>query len=203
MLGKMSQKVFVQVYVMLLLNLYFWAFTLIGGVVLGVGPALRAITELYLDSQSDYQNVKFRKGWAYFKKYFKIANGQFYLFAGIEAVLIFNLVLSTELHGLWVLMIQFILIFAIAAGIVLGGNTLLLVSKFAVDTKNALKLAFGQFLSNFPKFLVTLAGLAGILVASFLWKGLIIFLTVSVMIKWFNHCGQPWYARVDKMLAAA
>lgn len=29
MLGKMSQKVFVQVYVLLLLNLFFWAFTII------------------------------------------------------------------------------------------------------------------------------------------------------------------------------
>lgn len=201
MLGKMSQKVFVQVYVLLLLNLFFWAFTIIGGVILGIGPALRAISELYLDSQSDYQNVKFQTGWRYFKQYFWLANGQFWAFASVFALLAYNLFLSAQLTGLWVLLVQFILFFVLAATLVTGGYTLLLVSRFEVTTKNAIMLAFGQLFENFTQFLITVAGLVAIGVASYFWPGLLIFLTMATAIKWLNHCGKRWYAHIDTLLA--
>ncbi|MCI2171795.1 YesL family protein [Schleiferilactobacillus perolens] len=203
MLGKMSQSVFIKIYVLILLDLMFWGFTLLGGIVLGVGPALRTITELYLDTQSDYQNVNPKRGWHYFKQYFWAANKQFYGFAVVEAVLLYNLSLSTQLRGLWVFVIQFILIFAALANIVLAGDTLLLVSRFAVETKNAIKLAFGQFFDNFTKFLLTVLGLVAIGVASYMWPGLLIFLTIGTVVMWFNHCGKNWYAKIDKMLATS
>lgn len=202
MLGKLSQKVFVQVYVLILLNLFFWAFTFIGGIVLGVGPALRVISELYLDSQSDYQNVKFKTGWQYFKQYFWLANGQFWGFAGIFSLLAYNLFLSAQLTGFWVLLVQFILFFALAAVLVTGGYTLLLVSRFDVTTKNAVMLAIGQLFQNFTQFLLTITGLAAIGAASYFWPGLIIFLTVATAIRWLNYCGRRWYAHINTLLAS-
>jgi uncharacterized membrane protein YesL len=200
MIGKTSQRVFVQVYVVILLNLFFWVFTLSGGVILGVGPALRAISELYLDSQSDYQNVKFKTGWRYFKKYFWVANGNFWSFAGIFAVLAYNLFLSAQLTGLWVLLVQFILFFALAGTLATGGYTLLLLSRFEVTTMNAVKLALGQLFQNFPQFLMSIAGLAAIGVATYFWPGLLIFVTVAAAIMWLNHCGKRWYAYINTLL---
>lgn len=169
--------------------------------ILGIGPALRAISELYLDSQSDYQNVKFQTGWRYFKQYFWLANGQFWAFASVFALLAYNLFLSAQLTGLWVLLVQFILFFVLAATLVTGGYTLLLVSRFEVTTKNAIMLAIGQLFENFTQFLITVAGLVAIGVASYFWPGLLIFLTMATAIKWLNHCGKRWYAHIDTLLA--
>lgn len=43
MLGKALETLFIRVWVVMKLTLYFWAYTVLGGIVLGIGPACKAV----------------------------------------------------------------------------------------------------------------------------------------------------------------
>ena len=57
-MGMLVTDIFERVYVMIKLSLMFWSMTFFGGVILGVGPAFLAITDLYAEHKWDYQSIE-------------------------------------------------------------------------------------------------------------------------------------------------
>lgn len=201
MVGQAAQNIFVKVYVIFLMTIYFWIYTLAGLVILGIGPSLRAVTEMFMDNQWQYQNYHFKDGWRQFRTDFWRVNLHAWLFLGIIAILAYNLYLSTQIKSAWILVIQFIIIFALAMTFSLGIFTLLIRSRYDVDFKNALKLATAQFFSNFSKLLLFLIVTIAIILITAKWPGLIIFLAPGAYVVFANWYSRKWYAKIDEFLA--
>ncbi|WP_178196234.1 DUF624 domain-containing protein [Ligilactobacillus sp. Marseille-Q7487] len=200
MLASVMQNVFVKIYVILRLNLIFWLFTLIGGVVLGIGPALRTVTEQFMDNRYEYQAYHFKDAWQTYKKYFVVANLHFYLFAVVFFILIYNLYLSLQIRQAWILFVQFILVFALVLTFVSAAFTLDLLSRYDTNLKSALKLALGHFFADFKDLLVYLIGIVVLVVVTKLWPGFILFITIATFIVWTDWSSRKWHQKIDQMI---
>ena len=87
MLGKALETLFIRVWVVVKLTLFFWLFSLAGGIVLGIGPALKTINELFYHYEFEYKDITLKQGWYCFKKYFKRGNYLFFFFFAGLAIL--------------------------------------------------------------------------------------------------------------------
>lgn len=201
MISETVQNVFVRIYCLLLLNFYFLAFSVLGLGLFGVGPAARMVVELYLDANWDYQELHFKSAWAYFKQYFWLGNAEAWSVLGILLVFAYNLWLSTQLTGLWVLLIQFILLFAMVMTAVIALYWLATQSQYDVGWRDALTLSIAQFFQNFPTTLLTIGGLVVILAVTRFFPGLLAFLTFAVLLLWPVWRSKRWFAHVDDLLA--
>ena len=201
MIGQTAQNVFIKVYVIFLMTIYFWIFTVAGLVVLGIGPSLRAVTEMFMDNQWQYQNYHLKDGWRQFKTNFWQINLHAWLFLGVLAILAYNLYLSTQIKEAWILIIQFIIIFAIAMAFSLGIFTLLIRSRYDVSFANALKLAAAQFFSNFSRLLLFLIMTIALIMAAAKWPGIILFLAPGAYIVFANWFSRKWYKQIDNFLS--
>lgn len=201
MIGQTAQNVFIKVYVIFLMTIYFWIFTVAGLVVLGIGPSLRAVTEMFMDNQWQHQNYHLKDGWRQFKTNFWQINLHAWLFLGILAILAYNLYLSTQIKEAWILIIQFIIIFAIAMAFSLGIFTLLIRSRYDVSFANALKLATAQFFSNFSRLLLFLIMTIALIMAAAKWPGIILFLAPGAYIVFANWFSRKWYKQIDNFLS--
>lgn len=200
-LGRGINQFFTKVFVILILNLMFWLYTLLGLVVLGIGPALRVISELFAAHEWAFGDYHMAEAWQLFKQYFRLANGHFWLFGALAALLSYSLYLSTQLPWGFVVFIQFIIIFAILLTIVAGLFTLALESHYEVQLKLAIKLAVGQFFHNFMQLLVFVMGLLAIVMITVKIPGLIPFVSVAAAVIWTHLSSQHWYAQIDAQLA--
>ncbi|KRM79617.1 hypothetical protein FC84_GL001086 [Lapidilactobacillus dextrinicus DSM 20335] len=201
MIGQTAQNVFIKVYVIFLMTIYFWIFTVAGLVVLGIGPSLRAVTEMFMDNQWQYQNYHLKDAWHQFKTNFWQINLHAWLFLGILALLAYNLYLSTQIKEAWILIIQFVIIFAIAMAFSLGIFTLLIRSRYDVSFVNALKLATAQFFSNFSRLLLFLIMTIALIMAAAKWPGIILFLAPGAYIVFANWFSRKWYKQIDNFLS--
>lgn len=200
MIGQAAQNIFVKVYVVILMTIYFWIFTFAGLIVFGIGPSLRAVSELFMDNKWLYQNYHFKDGWRQFKTDFWRVNLHAWLFLGILAILAYNLYLSTQIKSSWILVIQFIIIFVIAMTFSLGVFTLLTRSRYDVSFKNALKLSIAQFFSNFSQLLFFLVATIILIMITAKWPGLILFIAPGAYIVFANWFSRKWYIKIDKFL---
>ncbi|MFD1411011.1 YesL family protein [Lapidilactobacillus gannanensis] len=200
MIGQATQSAFTKVYVVFLMTIFFWVYTLAGLVVLGIGPALRAVTEMFMDNQWQYREYHFKAGWRQFKTDFWHVNLHSWTFLGIIAILVYNLYLSTQLKFSWILIVQFLIIFAIALTFSMGIFTLLLRSRYDVSFKNAVKLAAAQFFDNFPRLLLFLVATIAVIAAAAKWPGLILFLAPGTYIVVANWFSRKWYTKIDQLL---
>lgn len=103
MVGSVMQKAFVRVLVLIILNLEFWLFSLAGLLVLGFGPALRAIYETFLNHKFRYQEYSFKESWKIYKKYFWLANLHFYVFFLPMLFVFYDLYLTSQMKTPWIL----------------------------------------------------------------------------------------------------
>jgi len=200
MLGRTTQTIFTHVFVMMILNWYFLIFSVAGLIILGVGPALRAVSELFLDGQWEWQQYSFTRGWQYFRRYFWTANRDFWVFGGLFAILAYNLYLSTQINHSWVLWIQFAILIALFLDIVIGLLFLVIQSRYTVSFKHSLVLALAQFFDNPLHLLRFVFGVATIVIVTRLWPGLALFVTVGAIVVWTNWTFRQWYAKIDVML---
>lgn len=200
MIASVMQNVFVKIYVILRLNLIFWLFTLMGGVVLGIGPALRTVMEQFMDNRYEYQAYHFKDAWQKYKQCFVTANLHFYCFVLVFAILAYNLYLSTQIKTFWIVFVQFILIFALLLTFVTGAFCLSILSRYATDFKTALKLAFMQFFMSFKDLIVYLIGIVVLGVVTKLWPGFILFITIAAFLIWTEHQSKKWYSQIDARL---
>lgn len=200
MIGRASQNLFTRVYVLLIMTIFFWIYSLAGLFILGIGPAARAVTEMFMDHRWNYREYHFKQGWQQFKTDFWQVNLHAWLFLGVLAVLIYNLYLSTQLKFAWMLIVQFIIIFAIALTFSLAIFTLLLRSHYEVVFKDALKLAVAQFFDNFPHLLLFIVATIAVIIVARKWPGLIIFLAPGAYITVADWFSKKWYLKIDKLL---
>ncbi|TGA93344.1 DUF624 domain-containing protein [Lactobacillus johnsonii] len=200
MLGKMTQRAFVAIYVLMVLNLSFWLLSLIGILVLGVGPALRTVTETYLSNGLNYHGYRFKDMWHLYKKYFWIANGHFYTFFILELFLFYDLYISSQIKNMWMFPIILLLIFSMIMVATIGIYNLIIESTFEINFSNALKLSIVEFFSNFKALLKFLIGLLIIIALTKMWPGFLLFLTVSTIIVWGIFSSKKWIEVITSQL---
>lgn len=200
MLGKMTQRAFVAIYVLMVLNLSFWLLSLIGILVLGVGPALRTVTETYLSNGLNYHGYRFKDMWHLYKKYFWIANGHFYTFFILELFLFYDLYISSQIKNMWMFPVIFLLIFSMIMVATIGIYNLIIESTFEINFGNALKLSIVEFFSNFKALLKFLIGLLIIIALTKMWPGFLLFLTVSTIIVWGIFSSKKWIEVITSQL---
>lgn len=198
----MTQRAFIAIYVLMILNLAFWLFSLIGLFILGTGPALRTITEEFLNHKFEYHNYHFQEMWQLYKKYFWTANGHFYVFFAFELFLFYDLYLTSQIKTMWMLPIIFLLVFVMVVIAVVGIYTLIIESTFDVEFKNSVKLAFVEFFSDFKDLLKFLAGLLVIGALTRFWPGFLLFLTISTTIFWAVFSSKKWIDTITDQLEA-
>lgn len=200
MIGKALEAFFIRVWVIIKLNLFFWAFSTAGLFFAGVGPALKTVNELFAAHEFEYKEITFKEGWKLFKINFKRGNGFFWFYGGIFAVLAYNLYLSVQIKGLTFLVVDFILLFALLYTYATYQYTLLLDSQYEISAKNVIKLAFISTLSSFTNFLKLVIGGAVILWFTWKYKGLILFGTFAIIQVWNFYATKTWRVLIDERL---
>ncbi|MFC6180969.1 YesL family protein [Lactiplantibacillus daowaiensis] len=203
MIGKAANKIFTRVFIFFIMTIYFWVYTLAGLVVLGLGPAFRTVTEMYMDYGWDYRQYRFKAGWQRFKTNFWLINAHTWLFLGAGAILCYNLYLSTTIKTVWILFVQFIIIAAIVFDITLAVFTVMLRAHYDVSFKDAVKLAIVQFFSNFMQLLTFIILSIGMVIVSLKWPGMILFLSPGIYMVLADILSKRWYDKIDAMLTAA
>ncbi|MGX7031045.1 YesL family protein [Vagococcus zengguangii] len=161
------------------LNFMFLAFSLLGGVVLGVGPAMLMVNDLILEYRLQSQQITWREGFERWKANFIRGNQIFYLYVLISAVLIYNLYICVQIKGLAWLILSFLLLFFT---FMIGMVFLYMIninSSFEISIVNLFKLSFATVFLNLGTFikLITMIGL--VLFLSWKMKGLLLFMTFS------------------------
>ena len=200
MIASVMQNVFVKIWVIMMLSMLFWGLTLMGGVLLGIGPAFRTITEVFMDNRYEYRAYHLKDIFKTYKRYFKEANLHFYLFFGVFFVLAYNLYLSTQIKTNWILFVQFILVFALILTFVTAAFTLDLLSRYDTNLKAALKLAVGHFFFDFKDLLLYLVGILILGLVTKFWPGFILFITISAFVVWTDWSSRKWHQKIDQML---
>lgn len=200
MVGKALETLFIKIWVIVKLNLFFWLFSCCGLLIVGIGPALKTVNELFIRHEFDYKEITLKEGWSLFKQNFNRGNLLFYAAIVVILLLAYNLFLSVQIQGLAFLMIDFLLVFAMIYGIVTYQYMLLLDSYYEIGLKNLLKLAFISTLSNFTNLLKIAIGISLILFVTWNFKGLILFGTVSMIQIWSFTATKSWRQTIDQRL---
>ncbi|MFC6200661.1 YesL family protein [Lactiplantibacillus nangangensis] len=202
-MGRAADKIFTRIFIFLIMTVYFWILTVAGLVVLGIGPALRTVTEMYMDNEWDYKKYGFGKAWRRFKQDFWQENLHTWYFPGAGIVLAYNLYLSTTVNQAWMLFVQFVIVAALIFDFSLAMFTAMLRSHYDVSFKDAVKLAIVQFFSSFIQLLVFVIVTIVLIIVSLKWPGLILFLSPGIYVFATDVLSHQWYAKIDKMLEAA
>lgn len=201
MVGKALETLFIKVWVVVKLNLLFWLFSCCGLIVGGVGPALKAVNELFASHEFNYKDITLKEGWKCFKRNLVRGNSLFYGLILLLAILGYNLFLSVQIQGIAFLMIDFLLVFGMIYALVTFQYTLLLDSYYEIGLINLLKLAFISTLSNFTNLLKIALGISLILFATWKFKGLILFGTFSMIQIWSFTATKSWRQTIEQRLA--
>lgn len=197
MLSEQTQKIFTKIFVLLILNLEFWLFSLIGLGIFGIGPALRTITEQFLTYGYDYRQYSFKELWKFYRRIFWQANSRAIPLLMLILFLFYDIYLTSQIRKAWMLPVIFMIIFVLFVTIMVSINVLLLDSNFEINLKNVFKLAFIQFFSDIRALGMCLMGLIIISSLTALWPGLLLFLTFSTAIVWANHSYRDWISKID------
>lgn len=201
-MGRAADRIFTRIFVFLIMTVYFWILTVAGLIVLGIGPAFRTMSEMYMDNEWDYKKYSFKTAWSRFKTDFWQANWHTWIFLGTGIVLAYNLYLSTTVNQAWMLFVQFIIVAALIFDFSLAMFTTMIRSRYDVTFKDAVKLAVVQFFSSFMQLLVFIVVTITMIVISLKWPGLIIFLSPGIYMFATDILSHQWYAKIDKMLEA-
>lgn len=201
MLGQQMQVVFNRVFVMMIINVYFLIYSLAGLIIFGIGPAFRAVSELYLDGGDDFRKYSFKRGFGYFKKYFVQANIHALSMILILGFLAYNFYLALQIKFGWMIVVEFLIIAAFILIYGIGIFTWLALTRFDISYKNALKLSVMQFFSNFGRLLLFVGLNIGLIFATAKWPGLILFLSFGIFVVLNTWISKDWFTKVDDMLA--
>lgn len=199
MVSQAVQQLFIKAYTVIKLNLLFWALSFSGGLILGIGPSLMVINELFYDHGYNYSQFTWKKSWCLFKKNFDMGNKIFYSFAAIAFILSYSLFLSVQIPGLVFLIIDFIIVIVLLAIVCIYAYTLNIKAGFEINYLNSFKLACAHYFFNFFDNLKQIVGMAIILGITYKFLGLILFATVSLMIIYTQFVGKNWLKHVDEL----
>jgi uncharacterized membrane protein YesL len=193
-------KAFRLIWSIVKLNLFFVLFTLMGGGLLGIGPAFQTISDLIAEDGLAYENQGVAKAFQCWKRNFKRGNLRFYSFFLLFAVVCYNLYLSSQIQGLLWLMIDFLLVTVSVVLTLLYLYSLVFESTYETSLFNTVKLAFISLFFNFGTFAKVIFGIVGILVFTWTAKGLLLFATFSLIILWVQVATRKDREQIDGKL---
>lgn len=196
------QRLFYVIWMIVKLNLYFVLFSLMGGLILGIGPAFQTMNDLLTEHGLNYQAITFHRFFQGWKTNFKHGNQHFLLFLLVVGLLSYNLYLSVQIQGLLWLVIDFALFFTILLVSVLFIYVTLYETSYDISTLNVIKLAFISVFFNFGTFLKILFGIVSILLVTWYFKGLLLFATFSLLVIWSGYATKESRILVERKLAA-
>lgn len=200
MLGKALEGLFIRVWVIMKLNFFFWLYSLAGGIILGIGPAFKVISELFVRHEFDYKEITVQESWLLFKNNFKRGNILFLSTAAIAAIVIYNLYLALQIKGLLFLIIDFILVFVLLYLFASFLYTLIFDSFYDISLPQLVRLSFISSLSNFPSFLKIIIGSAVVMGLTWKYKGLILFGTAGMLVVWNVMATKDWRAKIEERI---
>ncbi|MEO1772076.1 MULTISPECIES: YesL family protein [Enterococcus] len=195
------QRLFYVIWTIIKLNLFFLLFSLMGGLVLGIGPAFQTMNDLLTEQGINYQEITFKRFLTGWKSNFKRGNLHFGLFAVLTLVLVYNLYLAAQIQGLLWLIIAVLLFFVLLLVTVLFLYITLYETSYEISNVNLLKLAFISVFLNFGVFLKVLFGVISILAVTWYFKGLFLFATFALLIIWSGYATKSNRQLVDQKLA--
>lgn len=196
------QRLFYVIWTIIKLNLYFLLFSLCGGIVLGIGPSYQTLNDLLSEYGIDYQEFTLKHYWAGFKRNFVHGNRNFWIFAALLGICAYNLYLATQIKGLIWLIITFILIFVMLMLVILFGFVVQYETTYDISAFNLWKLAFFSLFLRLGTFIKILFGVASILFLTWLFKGLLVFGTFSLLAIWGGYATKDSRQLVDRKLDA-
>lgn len=199
-MGNLVSDIFEKVYIMMKLSLMFWAMTFMGGVVLGVGPALMAVMEMFVEYEWDHAGMKW-SGLGYrFKDNFKLGNAVFYSNLVLTAIIGYNLYLAIQVKGILFMFIQFLLIVALILNALMYLYATVIHAHFDIAYKNLMKLSFISVFANMSKVLRILLTTALIGFITYKYKGLILFITVGLFVIMSIKATQSWMLVIEDQI---
>lgn len=181
------QRFFYVAWMIIKLNLFFVLFSLMGGLVLGIGPAFQTMNDELNSHGLDYQKITFKGFLSGWKMNFKRGNIHFWLFFAITFTIGYNLYLSSQIKGLLWLIIDFVLFFALLLLCYFWIYVVQYETIYEISTKNLFKLSFVSLFLNFGTFFKYLFGLVSIVVVTWYLKGLLLFATFSLIVIWSGY----------------
>lgn len=196
-MGMLITDIFERIYVMMKLSLMFWSMTFLGGIILGVGPAFLAITDLYAEFKWDYQEMKWENILKIFKKNFKRGNALFYFFLAIFLFSLYSLFLAVQVQGIVFLIVDFFLVVLMVFAIITYVYSLALNAQFDMTLKNLIKLSA---ISLFANFLAIFRAAILLVVMGFItnkFKGMILFLTPGMFAIIATWVFKDWMSVVE------
>ena len=102
------QRLFYLSWTVIKLNLLFVLFSLAGGIIFGVGPALQMMTDFILEEGMNYQAITVKRAFESWKAHFKEVTVIF-TFSLHFRICFYNIYLAVQFTGIMWLIITFIL----------------------------------------------------------------------------------------------
>ena len=99
------QRLFYLSWTVIKLNLLFVLFSLAGGIIFGVGPALQMMTDFILEEGMNYQAITVKRAFESWKAHFKRSNCYFLLFLFTLGFVFYNIYLAVQFTGIMWLII--------------------------------------------------------------------------------------------------
>ncbi|SOC29622.1 YesL family protein [Brochothrix thermosphacta] len=202
MIGEMLENVFIRCYVIIKLNLYFLLLTVMGLIVVGIGPAFLTINQLFTEHEWDYKKITWKNAWLTYKQNWKRGNALFGIYAGLSLFIGYNLYLSVQVQGILFLVIDFLLVFVLFCLFVTYSYSLVLHSRFDMGLANLIKLAFITFYSNFFMLVKLIFGIGIVLFITYKFPGLIMFATMALIQIICIFTAKQWVSIIEDKLAA-
>lgn len=201
MIGKALEEFFIRIWVVVKLTLIFWLLALSRLLVLGIGPAFKVVTELYLEHGFEYKSISVKQAYQVFKRDFLRANLIFWFYTALSLLLAYNLYLSVQIQGLMFIVIDFILFFGITYLMTAFEYSMIFDSQFDIGFGNLLKMSFISNFISFKTYLKLLFGIVVICVLTWRFKGLILFGLIGLLQVYSLSVTKDWRLKIEEQLA--
>ena len=201
MIGKALEEFFIRIWVVVKLTLIFWLLALSGLLVLGIGPAFKVVTELYLEHGFEYKLISVKQAYQVFKRDFLRADLIFWFYTALSLLLAYNLYLSVQIQGLMFIVIDFILFFGITYLMTAFEYSMIFDSQFDISFGNLLKMSFISNFISFKTYLKLLFVILVICVLTWRFKGLILFGLIGLLQVYSLSVTKDWRLKIEEQLA--
>ena len=178
------QRLFYLSWTVIKLNLLFVLFSLAGGIIFGVGPALQMMTDFILEEGMNYQAITVKRAFESWKSHFKRSNCYFLLFLFTLGFVFYNIYLAVQFTGIMWLIITFILFFVSLILVIFYIYMLLYGGSYFISTIDLMKLSFISIFLNLGVFFKVLFGVISIVALTWKMKGLLLFASFALIMMW-------------------
>lgn len=178
------QRGFYFIWTIIKLNMFFLLFSLMGGILLGIGPSFQTMVDLLSEYGLDYQNMTISNYYINWKYNFRRSNLHFFIMEMLTILVVYNLFLSTQMKGLVWFIADIIMVFILLLIMVMYLYLVQYESKYDISTINLFKLSFISVFFNFFGFLKIILGIITIIFITWNFKGLLLFATFALIAIW-------------------